>query len=256
MDKSKIGSFDLTGKTSLITGAAGGIGYAIAELFALKGSDLILFDISDSLKEKAEELKKTGVRVAAYNVDLCDDKALAAAVDDAHEKMGLINILVNCAGIGPLAKAEEYPRELWNKTMAVNLNAPFVLSQLVARKLITASKPGKIINLASQAGIVAIEGHTAYTTSKHALIGLTKSMAFEWGKYGINVNAISPTVIWTDLAAGYWTGKVAEKALGMIPLNRFGRPDEVAAAALYLASSESDLVTGSNLVIDGGYTIN
>ncbi len=248
--------FSLNGKTTLITGAAGGIGYAIAELFIRKGSQLVLFDISDDIAEKAESLRRNGCTVLSYKVDLCDLNAIKDAFDDATGKIGHINVLVNCAGIGPLAKAHEFPVETWKKTFDINLNAPFYLSQLVAKKLIADGKPGKIINIASQAGIVAIDGHLAYTSSKAALLGMTKSMAFEWGKYAINVNAISPTVIMTELAAGYWKDDVAKSALQKIPLGRFGQPNEVASAALYLASDEAGLITGSNLVIDGGYTIN
>jgi len=121
--------------------------------------------------------------------------------------------------------------------------------------MIAAGKGGKIINMASQAGIVAIDGHVAYSASKAGVLAVTRALALEWGKYNITVNAISPTVILTPMSAEYWSGTRGEAHLSLIPAGRFGYPDEVAACALFLASDAANLVNGANLVIDGGFSI-
>jgi NAD(P)-dependent dehydrogenase (short-subunit alcohol dehydrogenase family) len=161
---------------------------------------------------------------------------------------------VNNAGVAYLDDAENLSEEYWDKTMAVNLKAPFLLAQAVGRVMIQ-KKRGKIINIASQAGVIALDKHVAYCASKAGLIGMAKVLALEWAEFGINVNAIAPTVILTELGKKAWAGEVGEAMKKKIPLRRFGYPEEVAAAALYLASPASDLVTGETLVIDGGYTI-
>ena len=163
-------------------------------------------------------------------------------------------ILVNCAGVVFLDDAENLSDEYWDTTIAVNLKAPFVLSQLTARQMIK-QKSGCIINIASQAGFIALDKHIAYTASKAAIIGITKVMAAEWAEYGIRVNAISPTVILTELGKKAWAGAVGDAMKKKIPAGRFGYPEEVAACAVFLASDAAGMITGSNLVIDGGYTI-
>jgi NAD(P)-dependent dehydrogenase (short-subunit alcohol dehydrogenase family) len=139
--------------------------------------------------------------------------------------------------------------------MAVNLKAVFMLSQAVGKKMIASGNGGKIINMASQAGLVALDNHVAYCASKAAVISITKTLAMEWGQFNIKVNSISPTVILTELGKKAWAGEVGENMKKLIPAGRFGYPEEVAAAAVFLASEAADLITGENLVIDGGYTI-
>ena len=138
--------------------------------------------------------------------------------------------------------------------MAINLKAPFLLSQEVGRRMITAGG-GKIINIASQAAVIALDRHVAYCASKAGLIGMTRVLALEWVEYGITVNAISPTIVLTELGKKAWAGRVGEDMKRRIPVGRFAQPEEVAAAALFLASAAADMITGENLIIDGGYTI-
>jgi NAD(P)-dependent dehydrogenase (short-subunit alcohol dehydrogenase family) len=168
--------------------------------------------------------------------------------------LGRIDILVNNAGIAILGNAENLSERDWDKTMNLNLKVPFLLSQLVGREMIQ-SGGGKIINIASQMGIVAAERHLAYCVSKAGLIAMTKVLALEWAKFNIRVNAIAPTVVFTEMAQKAWSGEAEEAMKGKIPLGRFVFPEEVAVTALFLASDASSMITGETIVIDGGYTI-
>ncbi|WP_411349900.1 GolD/DthD family dehydrogenase [Paenibacillus sp. WLX2291] len=245
-------SFRLDGKTAIITGAASGIGLAVAHLFVEKGASVALLDLN---LEQAEQAASGLERAAAFAVDVGDSASVEQAVLAVKEHFGGVDILVNSAGIGPVEWAEHYPEDDWHRTMRVNLNGTFFMAQQVGRELIAANRGGKIISLASQAGIVAIDRHVAYSASKAAVISITKSLAYEWGKYGIQVNAISPTATYTPLIAGYWEGEIKDEAIANTPAGRFAEPGEIAAAALFLASEASNMVTGANLVVDGGYTI-
>jgi len=246
--------FDLRGKTALVTGAAQGIGKAIALLFASKGADLVLVDLKEEVKDLAEEIAKLGKRAFPIVADLTDFSSLPGVVRRATDAFSKIDILVNNAGLAILDDAENLSEEAWDKTMDINLKAPFLLAQLVGREMIK-RRSGKIINIASQAGIVALDRHVAYCASKAGLIAMTKVLALEWGEFGINVNAIAPTVVLTELGKKAWAGEVGEAMKQKIPLRRFALPEEIAAAALFLASSASDMITGTTLVVDGGYTI-
>ncbi|TFG61204.1 MAG: D-threitol dehydrogenase [Spirochaetales bacterium] len=247
-------NFSLANKTALITGAASGIGLAIAKMFARKEADIIAFDKSSDLSELEKYVKNKGRLFMGISGDVRDKKALQTMVDKAVNDFGRIDILVNCAGVGLIDSALELREEVWDLTMDVNVKAPFILSQMVGKTMIDKGG-GKIINIASQAGIVALEKHAAYSTSKAGLIMLTKILALEWGKYNIRTNAISPTVILTEMGEKAWAGEVGERSKKLIPAGRFGHPDEVAACAVFLASDAANLINGENLVIDGGYTI-
>lgn len=251
--KESTGEFSISGKVAVITGAASGIGRATAKVFADRGARVCLVDVNlDQAETAAAELPDA----SAWQLDVRDPDAIEAVVAAIVKATGGIDILVNCAGIGPIDWAEVYPRHDWDNTLAINLSGTFFMSQSVGRTMIAAQRGGKIINLASQAALVAIDKHVAYSASKAAIIAVTKSMAFEWGKYHINVNAISPTATHTPMIAGYWDqGEVQREALANTPAGRYCRPEEIALAAVYLASPAADMVTGANLVIDGGFTI-
>lgn len=247
-------NFSLQGKVALVTGAAKGIGKAIALLYAEKGADVILMDISDEVLNVEKDIQKLGRKTLVLKTDLTKRDKVTESVAHTVDMFGRLDILVNCAGVVFLDDAENLSDEYWDTTIAVNLKAPFVLSQLTARQMIK-QKSGCIINIASQAGFIALDKHIAYTASKAAIIGITKVMAAEWAEYGIRVNAISPTVILTELGKKAWAGAVGDAMKKKIPAGRFGYPEEVAACAVFLASDAAGMITGSNLVIDGGYTI-
>jgi NAD(P)-dependent dehydrogenase (short-subunit alcohol dehydrogenase family) len=168
---------------------------------------------------------------------------------------GRIDIAVNSAGVVMLAPAEDLGLDAWDKTIAINLKGTFLVSQAAGRAMIKAGKGGKIINMASQAGTVAIDQHVAYCASKFGVIGLSKTLAAEWGKHGITVNTISPTVVLTDLGRKAWDGPRGEALKQRIPSGRFAFPEEIAAAAVFLASNGADMINGADLLVDGGYTI-
>jgi glycerol dehydrogenase len=247
-------NFSLSGKVALITGGAAGIGKAIADLFGQKGAKLVLVDKSEAVKAVEEEFAAKGVETLGIATDITVRENIERAVERASSRFGSLDILVNNAGVVLLAPAADLTDEAWDVTMAVNLKAPYMISQIVGRKMI-AQRSGKIISMASQAGLVALDQHLAYCASKAAIISLTKVLAYEWGRYNINVNSISPTVVLTELGRKAWAGEVGEAFKAKIPMGRFAFPEEIAAAALFLASNASDMISGENLVIDGGYTI-
>ena len=255
--------FGLAGKTAIITGAANGIGEAIARMFAKKAANVVLVDKSVSVREVENSVNlengdgkdgNGGVCAVSAVGDVTRGEFLSEIVDIAVGAFGKINILVNCAGIALLDDAEKLSEEYWDQTMAVNLKAAFMLSQTVGRHMIQ-NGGGKIINIASQASVVALDRHVAYCASKAGLVSVTQVLAAEWAEYGINVNAISPTVVLTELGKKAWAGEAGEAMKKLIPANRFGYPDEIAACAAYLASDAANLITGANIIIDGGFTI-
>lgn len=249
------GTFDFGGKIALITGAANGIGKATAEVLASQKIRLVLLDRQDKVLEVAAELSaQYGVDAIGYVCDITSGTETQAAVDTAVEKFGRIDILCNIAGVVELEDAEILPEAYWDNTMNINAKATFMMAQKVGRVMI-AQGGGKIVNMASQAGFIAIDKHVAYMASKAAVIGITKVLALEWAEYGINVNSVSPTVVLTELGAKAWAGEVGENMKRQIPCGRFCYPDEIAAAIMFLASEGANMITGENLVIDGGFTI-
>lgn len=246
-------TFSLAGKTALITGAGAGIGQAIAVMFGQKGATVILADLNpDACKGTAERMG--GAKTFCIQCDVSSKDSIDKAVAEARALTGVIDILVNSAGVGLIDAAENLSLDYWNKTMDVNLRGSFLMAQAVGNIMIK-QKRGKIINMASQGAVVALEKHIAYNASKAGIVAITKVMAMEWGKHNIQVNAISPTVILTEMGKRSWAGEVGERFLQKVPAGRFGYPEEVAGAAVYLASDAANLITGENLVMDGGYTI-
>lgn len=247
-------SFSLEGKVAMVTGAAQGIGKAIAEMYAEKGADLVLVDLKADVSATEDVVKGFGRKAVSVVADLTKTDQINGAVAQAISTFGRIDILANNAGVVFLDDAENLSEDEWDKTMAVNLKAVFMVAQAVGREMIKAGS-GKIVNMASQAGLVALDNHVAYCASKAGVIAITRNLALEWGQFNINVNSISPTVILTELGKKAWAGEVGEAMKKLIPAGRFGYPEEVAGVALFLASDAANLITGENIVIDGGYTI-
>ena len=241
----------LGGKSVLVTGGGSGIGAAVCDAFAAHGARVAVVDLNeDAARAEADAL--TDAR--AYGCDVSDAEDVVRTVDAVADDMGGIDILVNCAGIVDLAPVEDLSRDAWTRTIDINLTGSFNVAQAVGRHMI-AAKSGRIINMASQAGIVAIDGHVAYCASKFAVIGMSKVMALEWGRHGITVNTISPTVVLTELGKKAWAGEKGDAMIAQIPTGRFAEPEEIAAAALFLASNMARMINGADLIVDGGFTI-
>lgn len=245
-------AFSLSGKVAVVTGAASGIGAAIAAAYAAKGARVAFLDMN---LEMAASAAADVQGAAAFRCNVADAASVAAAVAEVLAAFGRIDILVNSAGIVDLAPAADLSGSAWQRTLDVNLTGSFLMAQAVGRAMIAAGHGGRIVNLASQAGSVAIDGHVAYCASKFGIIGVTKTLALEWGRHGITVNSISPTVVLTDLGRKAWDGPKGEAMKAQIPTGRFAEPFEIAAAAVFLASDEAAMINGADLLVDGGYTV-
>lgn len=244
--------FSLTGKVAVVTGGGSGIGAAIASAYGVKGAAVAVLD---RVRSAAEEVAaRLGPPSAAYDCDVTDPAAMAAAVAAVHHRYGRIDVLVNSAGVAILAPAEELTGQAWSTTLAVNLTGAFQMSQAVGRIMLGQGR-GTVISLASQAATVALPEHAAYCASKFGLVGLTKVLASEWAGRGVTANTISPTVVLTDLGRKAWAGEKGEALKAQIPVGRFAYPDEIAAAAVFLASAAAQMINGADLLVDGGYTI-
>lgn len=240
--------FSLQGKIAIVTGGASGIGRAIVDAFTVKGATAV---IADRTVEASAGDVGTPLTVAC---DVTDPASVDRAVTTVERRYGRIDVLVNSAGVALLAPAEELSLSQWDLTMSVNLTGAFLMSQRVGKVMLDQGG-GAIISLASQAASVALPGHVAYCASKAGLLGLTKVLALEWAGRGVTVNTISPTVVLTALGRKAWDNPEGEALKAQIPAGRFALPEEIAAAAVYLASDAARMVNGADLVVDGGYTI-
>lgn len=245
-------TFSLDSKVALVTGGASGIGGAIAEAYASKGAQVAVVDLNAEAAQRHAD--KIGGQARAFTCDVSDPASVERAVQQVIEAFGRVDVLVNSAGVVLLAPAEELSADAWNTTIAVNLTGTFLMSQAVGKHMLAAGQ-GKIINLASQAGSVALDQHVAYCASKFGVIGMTKVLASEWAGRGVTVNSISPTVVLTELGRKAWEGPKGEALKQLIPTGRFALPEEIAASAVFLASNATDMINGADLLVDGGYTI-
>ena len=242
--------FDLSGKTALVTGATGGIGGAIARTFHAAGATVA---VSGRQSDKLEALaKELGERVHVLPCDLADRAAVAKLIDEAVAKMGGLSILVNNAGLTRDNLFMVMKDDQWDDVIAVNLTSTFMLCRAAARAMLRA-KPnfGRIINIASVSGVFGNPGQGNYAASKAGVIGMTKSLAREVAPRGITANCIAPGFIQTAMTEAL-NEKQTEEIAKMIPAQRFGTSDEVAAGAVYLASAEAAYITGQTLHINGG----
>ena len=248
-------SFDLTGKIALVTGAGRGMGAHMARSLAHCGAVLILLSRTrGELERVAEEIRAMGRRALIQAVDLTRLDLLEDVVARSEAELGPIDILVNNAGINFPQPAEDVTLEKWEQIHAINLKAPFFLSQAVGRRMID-RKRGKIIMISSQAGRVGIEGRSAYGATKAGIDQLTRNLAIEWAPYNIQVNAVAPTFVEGPFTAPMFKDPEFKRSvLDRIPLGRVAKPDDISGAVVFLASGASDMVTGSVLTVDGGWT--
>ena len=248
--------FELGARVALVTGAARGLGRAIAVALAHAGADVALgLRVQGTGDELAREIESMGRRAFTVPMDIRDLRQIDTAVDAVVDQFGRLDILVNNAGLGPSNLAEDVTEADFDLTMDVNVKGTFFASQAAGRVMIRQGS-GRIINLSSQAGFVALPTEAIYCASKAAVSHLTKCLAVEWGRYGITVNAVAPTFIRTDgtaeaLGDAAFEADVRER---IAALHRIGEPMDVAGGVVFLASPAASLITGTTLMIDGGWT--
>ncbi|HTO98388.1 MAG TPA: SDR family oxidoreductase [Myxococcales bacterium] len=250
--------FDLTGKTALITGGSRGLGLQIAEAYGELGAKVaITARKQGELDEAAARLGKLGVETLTVAGDLSKFETIPSMVEKVVARYGGIDILVNNAGTTWGAPAEEHPPEAWHKVMNLNVNALFFLTQEVGRRCMIPRKKGKIINMASVAGLRAHgSGMTtiAYNTSKAAVIHFTRALAAEWGKYGININALCPGFFPSKMSKGLLE-VIGPEVIAHTPLGRLGGDEDLKGIAVFFATEASRHVTGQYIAIDGGASL-
>lgn len=239
----------------MVTGASKGIGAEIVTVFADAGADIVAVARDEAgLAEAAVRVRAAGRKCTTIVADLGKVEDTKRAAKDALAAVGTVDILVNNAGIAPVAPALDIALEDWEATMAVNVRAPFLLAQALAPAMI-AQQWGKIINVSSQTGVIALDDHAAYAASKGALNALTKSLMCEWAKHNVQVNAICPTVVMTPMGKKAWgPPEKGGPMLAKTPAGRFGETVEIADCALYLASPASGLINGELIMIEGGFS--
>ena len=240
--------FDLTGKGALVTGATGGIGWAIAKALHAQGANVA---ISGTRAERLDELAaELGSRVTALPCDLRDRAAVVKLGEDAEKALGQVDILVNNAGITHDNLFMRMKDEEWDDVIAVNLTSVFVLTRGILRNMMR-RRAGRIVNIASISGVLGNPGQPNYAASKAGLVGMTKSLAREVSSRGITANCISPGFIQTPMTDAL-TPKQVEAIAAAIPAQKFGKPDDIAAAVVFLASDEAGYITGETMHINGG----
>ncbi|MXY22202.1 MAG: glucose 1-dehydrogenase [Dehalococcoidia bacterium] len=250
------GIFDLSGKTALVTGGNGGIGLGIARGLAGAGANIVVAARNQAKTDEAvAEIASLGVGALGVAMDVLDESSVAEGVSAAVSEFGVVEILVNNAGIGIRKPPQDYSLEEWQQVVGINLDGTFLCSREVY-PLMKSAGGGKIINIGSMTSVFGSDWVAAYSASKGGVVQLTKSLAVAWAPDNIQVNSILPGWIHTDLTApirNQFTERY-EYIRSRIPHGRWGEPDEMGGAAVFLASAASDYVTGVSLPVDGGYT--
>ena len=239
-------TFDFSGQRVLVTGASSGIGWEVTQQLLSNGAEVYAMGRDESALEK---LAAKGCNV--LQVDMADNAQLAAAL----QALPVMHGLVNCAGVSVLEAATDVSPQAFDHVMGVNVRAAALVAGSVAKAMIEAGVAGSIVNVSSQASLVALDDHLSYCASKGAMDAMTRVQCAEWGKFGIRVNSVNPTVTLTPMAIMAWSEpSKRDPALAAIPLGRFAETAEVAAPILFLLSSAASMISGVSLPIDGGYT--
>ena len=251
--------FDLTGQVAVVTGASTGLGVQMAKAFASQGANIVLIARRKNLlDENAAAIEKEfGVKALAVACDITDTEMVRQAVKAVMDRFGRIDILINNAGTGAVAPAEEITDEQFGSELNIDLFGTFKMAREVAKVAMIPAKYGRIINIASMYGLVGnkIAPASPYHAAKGGVVNLTRALACEWGKYNITVNAICPGYFWTPLTKDTLdTDWFKQYAQGAIPMERYGKEGELDSTAIFLASTASSYVNGVMVPVDGGYT--
>ena len=251
--------FDLTGRTALITGGSRGLGLQMAEALGSQGAKLLLSARkSDELQQAKTHLEKRGIEVDWFAADGARDTDITLLADAALEKLGHVDILINNAGASWGAPAEDYPVEAWDKVFNLNMRGLFLLTQQIGKRSMTPRQYGRILNIASIAGLrgnpPGAMQTIAYNTSKGALVNFTRALAGEWGRHGITVNALAPGFFPSKMSNVLIKTLGEEVLIGNSPLQRLGDDEDLKGATLLFASNAGKHITGQILAVDGGYS--
>lgn len=251
-----VGLFSLEGRVALVTGGSRGLGAAIAEALSWAGADVAITGrVMAGVRVKADEISgTTGGTVLAVEADVSDHEAVDQSVAETVDRFGSLDILVNNAGINVRGPIEDLSRSDFEGSLAVNITGPWLMCR-AAREHLLASTCGRVINIASTFGLVAAPNRTPYTSSKGAIIQLTRALALEWAQAGVNVNAIAPGPFLTEMNIPYQNSEHAVRVIREeVAMRRWGELHEIQGAAVFLASAASSYVTGTVLTVDGGWT--
>jgi len=242
-------------KGVLVTGGGSGIGQAVCLAFAREGADVAVVDVSlEGAEATAQETREIGRKAVALQVDVSNPAAVQEMVNQATAALGEVDILVNSAGVREIIPFLQLPFAEWQRVISINLTGTFLCSQAIAQYLVAQGRGGKIVNLASVAGLMAVPNRAAYVSSKHAVVGLTKEMALELADKNIQVNAVAPGVVRTSMTESYFDKPDILASLRKAhPAGRWAQPEEIAGLILFLASSEANFITGETFPIDGGF---
>jgi len=254
-------SFDLTGKTALITGASSGLGARFARLLADNGAQVVLASRRvERMKELRAEIEAAGGEAHVVALDVTDNTMIEAAIAQAETDAGPIDILINNSGVSTTQRLVDVAPEDYDFVFDTNTRGAFFVAQAVARRMIarsreTPGRPARIINIASVAGIKVLAQIGLYCMSKAAVVQMTKAMALEWGRYDINVNAICPGYIETELNAHHWQTEAGQKLVQVLPRRRVGKPEDLDGVILLLASEQSGFINGAVIAADDGLAL-
>lgn len=250
-------SMRLDDKVVMVTGAGSGIGRAVAIASAESGAHCVVCELPnkvDDLDAVCDEIRALGKQAIGVALHLPDLKSIDVAVNDAMNAFGRVDVLVNNAGVNIPKDALEVTEADWDRVMDVNLKGLFFMSQRVAREMVKTGG-GRIVNIASQNGVIGYYKRAAYCSSKAGVVNLTRVLALEWAEHQINVNAVGPTFVLTPLTQSTFDDPaIREDLLRRIPLGRVGQPEDVVGAVVFLASPAASLITGHTLLVDGGWT--
>jgi len=247
--------FTLAGKIAVIVGGAGGIGRAIAEAFASVGATVVVADAKEACADVAQSIATRGDAASSHRVDVADEASVEDLFQETMRRYQRIDVLVNSAGVAARAPAVDHSLEAWNRVMAINATGVFLCCRAAARRMI-ATGGGSIVNIASIMGMSGggLYPNISYQTSKGAVVNMTRSLALEWAKQRVRVNAIAPTYVRTDFVKPLIDDpELLARIEAMTPMGRIAEPDDIVGPALFLASQASAMVTGHVLAVDGGF---